>query len=117
MFDHCQQEIVRPNDAAAIDVDQLLVEDVSPEQYLAVAAVEGQEVEGRRVEADTVFGDFPDCRGGNVDISPAGAGDQTAYWRVGCHAEAGDEVVDAGDLRALREQDRGIQEARKVELG
>ena len=96
-----QVEVGGPDDLDALDVDQLVVEDVLGQQHLAGTADHVAEVEPGRAQEHLGVADPVDGRGGHEGEAAPDPDDQAADGRVRLPVgPAGDDVVQPADLLA-----------------
>ncbi len=96
-----QVEVGGPDDLHAVDVDQLVVEDVLGQQHLAGAADDVAEVEPGRAQQHLGVADPIDGRGRDEGQPAPDPDDQPAHRRVDLAVgPAGDDVVEPADLLA-----------------
>ena len=94
-----QVEIGGPDDLHAVDVDQLVVQDVLGQQHLAGPADHVLQVEPGRAQQHLGVGDPIDGRGGDEGQPAPHPDDQPADGRIGLPVgPSGDDVVEPADL-------------------
>ena len=100
-LDLVEAQVVDPDDLAAVDVDDLLVQQVAPEQDLVRALVELADVDGRsRRRAPRRRGASTDDHGRKIRAA-VGRDDETGDGRVPV-ADGDDEIGDLADRLAVR---------------
>ena len=94
-----QVEVGGPDDLDALDVDQLVVEDVLGQQHLAGAAHDVAQVEPGRAQQHLGVADAIDGRGRDEGQAPPDPDDQPAHGRIDLAVgPAGHDVVEPPDL-------------------
>ena len=90
-------DVVGANHAMTFDVDHLLVEHIPLEQHLALAAVEGMQVDVCRIEMETTTIQPLDLIPGDVERLPVRPRDQSRHGRIGTSPDANDQVAKVSD--------------------
>ena len=111
-------EVGRAHDLDTVNIDELVVEHVTDQGHLALAAVEVPKVDAGGLEHDLVGVEFVHLVEGHIRIAPPDAHDQPAHGRVVVlAAPLGDDVGDGADLCPLLVAHRTADEPRHRHQG
>ncbi len=99
-LDLVEPEVVDPDDLPAVDVDDLLVEQVTPQADLLGTLLEAADVDHLGPEAGPQFVKGRDGGPRQEDLAPVGPGDKAGDRRIAV-ADGDDQVRDLADRLAL----------------
>ena len=108
-------DLVRGDQAAAHQVDEVARQEVLGEQELTGTALETTQVDALAFEGHAPLAQATDLADRHEEVPALDADDRADDRRVRVVAEARDQVLDATDPAAVRIEDRSVQERGEVE--
>ena len=108
-------DVVRAPQPRAVDVDQLPVEHVLPQQHLLRAPLERPQVEPVGREHDLAVLDLRDRVAGDEDVARRDPREHGGDRRIAAVTEPDDQVVDAAELAAGASHELAAEDQRQVE--
>ncbi|HVC81487.1 MAG TPA: hypothetical protein VNL35_13410 [Chloroflexota bacterium] len=85
------------DEPTSLDLDDLMIEDVSSEEHLAFPPLESQRVHDFACHPHPARGDLGDLADRDEDVASANPDLQTRNWRVAIGAQPDDQIVNAAD--------------------
>src|SRR6185312_13707493 len=113
--DEGELDLVGANEARALDVDQLTVEQVALEQDLLGAPLEVAQVELRLAQHDPARADVRDALHAEVGPPPGDGHEHARDPRIADAAEADDQILDLAEPLAVGVAQRAADDRREME--